>query len=1160
MARHYVFEVPNAQIPAKAPITVMSAWRKSLQDVIESGAQQILDHADGLHWRFRLSLLKELNKVLSNEDIAWAASHNGVVREQRRRYDYVETVRKYLGGARQLSDQQLQGVKKYLVAQMQLPPSDPILGAIRLGPKTRLVRSGADVTVEFDSADNLYEFFAERGFGRLALPRLVPRPMDVEPLDAAGRVKSDQRRERLSASLSEFLSTEPDTRPPKKKKSATTDGHQSQTKKYSYSRRPVFMIYGEHTRAMGLFVRDELDAYRLRDPAYRRVLAIDCQGLSGTELAEKIIGQKELDRSPEELAGVVLKALQKDPAIIVFKNFEPVLAGLDDAAIRAAARNFGLYDMFSRLVHHASNENRFIVLVSQALTDIDASYLYDVRLFTGLQPDTIDLNSQFEDIASHDPMLEVDGFRDPTLVKAIGCSQRYPGDVLAKLLAVANKLDNDELPAKWIVRAVNSNALEMAARRVFENSRFSNGQRKVLAAIALAEDRVELETLCEVLLKRVRSDDALSGQKKPGAGRSMQSSDVSDIAYRLAAEFKPLITEKEICEPDLHGEGHRVAFDMSAIFRQALLRVLESPRVDSDTRLWSRRVRRAISAIAFEQSETIESNVLATTEPDGSIDQVPSSIRRKLLSVLLLLASIDPDDGDEGDLEKAYAQIRQIEFSLIDGLLSQSHVYCQLKLQLWLCFQHLGFAGYSINVRYRERSGPLSLPLHPIGKLSPKKNLTIFTSLASGAFGAHELDYCDVVLSAANEYVAKHSEIADIRTNPELMRLWKIQCDLLVRRGRLADAEKYVRDRMVETEYYDEFDLAASVVDVHESLVRTEAEDLESSDEGVGRTSYYGVWSRLLARLGSVLRLQGAVRTDEAIECFEIASLFDNMTARQRAVARRDSVGDKSGSRDPFSKNPGVNGKPARAYLRCLASKARSCAADNPELSSHREKIDVLNRELGNHIEKDEAKVPSILVSVDRCIDIAIVKLANIDSSDPALLMQWANESERRFSRLSARSQGKRLHGAEACRLSVGRSVLFAEVMSKLNDDRAIQGVLKLRRVLLRKMLEQINEDARKIEASVSRVAENYNTPWSHAIDPMASLDGELARCFATAFYKSNRELLGFRQAHYERISVDELKSAVARIKRGMHRYSYFLRAPLLRSTEKLLGVKVATT
>ena len=1073
----------------------------------------------GLGWRWRLhELLLRFDGVLTREDIAWSLSH-GNARRRVDKGDGVPKLEHFLSsGTGRIRNEQVERLLDYLKGQM---------GAVDASCLTR-------------RCETLDEFRGHIKDFQLQRAKPIAPRIELDALDDMGRPARDDRSQRLASDVWRFLSPLP----------SQDNGSAAQPK-------PVFMLYAEHNRAMQSFVRHLVSCFADSDPLVRSVITINAREHDGRLLALTLLGESpdhcDVDDHPAALASAVKTRLDQQPAVVVVTHFDPILVSLSGAAMYAACRNNGMYDMLSRIIHTVSPATRFILLVNRRLTRVDASYLHDVRLFTQPERAACQVTPDYLN-----KVLGHSRFNGATLRQLCdGCAsaQRQPGDTLLSVLAIALSLD-PTLSREWVRSVINQNARREAVRACLQAITEPAVQSCVLIT-ALAEDRLEVTTLNRTL-QQVGGCPGLTPSAR-NLPTQISSAEIEQAHQRTIDALPGLVYEVKVEERDL-GHSRATALDMDSDFRRLVIDLLEQPGTPTVALTWSRQVRLAIGAKARDDHDQI-----MIRHPEASPERNPALFRRAILTTMLVLGAVDPiklqreseardklpaslgqdaldnPNASAGDLVRwCYDFIERLEHGPQPHRsyhLSASYAGHQLKLQLWLCFQHPGFSRPQGGVRGPERPGPSLSPPNSVASLSVEQNLEMFASLAVAAFGTHELEYCDMVLRATDSYIATlNKPLQSPGMALRITKMWKRQCDLLIRRGQLEEAEQFIRHRLREVRFFAWFPVSA----YHHRLPSEDDEPClgEHPTHILRPPLVFPVWSRLLGRLGEVLRLRGAARRHEALEAFELAERFD------------DAFATYASAKLPTTVKRGLSGRAARCMLRLLCADVRN-QHFNREHRTESAK-DTLRRVIA--VQRD-LLADGAVNPLQSSIDAAIQQFSKtIVGESRANWLAAAEVASSLLNEAQGKLHGRRLPGIELAHIPNARAVLLAQALAHYSPNRFnLLGATQRQR--LNKLARQVQQDAQRVIELVStHDTFTIGTPWRYSNAPLFALDASLAALVTRCFVRAHHTRLDGRRMNRTKLAAFDLDLTreFALLRAGLHKTGYYMRIDLLRGAQTL--------
>ncbi|MCH9672958.1 MAG: hypothetical protein K0U93_16100 [Gammaproteobacteria bacterium] len=1049
------------------------------------------DPAIGLGWRWRLRSLVERTN-LTVLDVAWAIDFGSKPRVVRRRDDgeielpkALSTTKNFIySGVGQFDAKRVSALMAFMTAQMGLDDIAPLTGYCA-------------TLEEFESR----------------LPNLRPASaiasrVDLELLPDAQHLRGDDaERAELREDFMGFL--DPDR----------------------LITKPVFLFYSEFSLRLQMFVRESVTR-ACASHAWTRALAVDASDTDAAGLVRAIAQTDVETKEPlEALAERAVSSLNAEPAILVILNFEPVLAGFDVAAVHGAIRNTGFHDMFLRILRRVSSGTRVVALSNRLLQRVEATYLYDVRHFQGLRA-PFSVGPVIAEIQDRARELGI----SPRILRN---ARDMPGDTLAYILQAANLSDE-----RRINSIIESQALDDTVEQCFFDRSLAGTTDAnqawvpaIVAVSALVEDRIKLATLFEVLGQVTQCP--LANAELPPIG----SWDAFCVTVRqVCRDFEHLVVPVQVSEPDLV-QGAQPALDLAPLFRESVIRLFERDGTPLARLRWARRVRRQVAAISRRDDQMIQAGIQRV-----DLEDEPAAYRRTILSIVLLLGSIDPTEL-EATPAAHYAQpdlplpdpyhprasasvvlaachqyIRELEGPQFR--LSASHAGCQLKLHLWLCFQHIGFArppGASSSLRDDLPAGPAPAPL---ALFSVRENVQMFISLALGALRSHELAICANVLSAADAFVRSQP----LNSTDVVLRskLWKIQVDLHLRRGELAEAERCVRDCLRQVGFFDRTEPAAFVSGKASALAQAHIEALPTEPEGRDAT---GASVRLLGRLGEVLRLRG--REVEAGNCFELALRLDQHFADADARTHL--------------------GQSARGYIHllCEQARARRLTKQGLERLDSAEKIQrLLTSPAGSSFDRIWSAIDDATLAFTH----VTLSLTHRDAVD-ALLRCYKNCVENEHT-----IRARRLHGVEVAQLVCTRVVLASRVLLDLEEQHLSQLRAAGAQFQLKELFQLMAADTdrvigliqthewRRLSPTSSRGSDICDDAVTMSAAPLVLLDAFVGRITQKLLENALQHPGGKPQGGRAR----HLGREISELRRQIHKLGYFKIAPIVARLESL--------
>ena len=725
--------------------------------------------------------------------------------------------------------------------------------------------------------------------------------------------------------------------------------------------------------------------------------------------------------------------------------------GLEGASVRAACRTLGIFDLFSRIAKGNSGATRFILLVPQQLSTVNASYLFDVRRFTAVAPDTPHLRMYLKQIyqtqsARVDPKSDLATSSDKprymkVLCDSIQAARQFPNDTM---LAMLNALYSDttlRLSSDELIEAVRSNAQDWICSRLLHLFKDSRLALDILAVTALAEDRLRIDTLVEVLkeLSRQQSSGGDSQMRYPEViGHGIMADHLRKPVKVLKEKLPTLFFEDSI---RLHADSAaQPMYDLEPVFRAAMLRVLELNRFRSPENAMTvdeaNLVRRTIAdrAEAFMEIElgsstsewpirrsVVQFGILAVLLRTQSLQVEPERRGEKFRQTAALEAD-RADDQDSATLRKAVAIIERLENCAGKYTLSSSHLGLQTKLQLWLLIQRIGRPRTRAAAHYSHYHGSALATPRPLTRFfNEKENGEMLTSLAVGAMELNLGDFAEQVISTASAYLQTVRLNAGLRTYDALdasaAKLHKLQTDLLVSKGFLNEAELFVRNELSAFGFYEVFPLGWSI---HSSQTKP-VDYLRDKLGGSLDARRMLAWSRLLVRLGIVLSQMGGLRHGEAQQSFELASTLDQTC--------RADFGDRSCR---VNGGFGLRGKGAQTYFRLLCESAVTKRQEDALVLC--EKARLIRKLI--YQSKDEDGIQPVgpespRYQVENRIDAAYSRLIDTrTAADPRTWLEdWlsvANEEIASLTELRDQLRGERLLGSVLCHLYSTQALIAA--------------------------------------------------------------------------------------------------------------------------------------
>lgn len=435
------------------------------------------------------------------------------------------------------------------------------------------------------------------------------------------------------------------------------------------------------------------------------------------------------------------------------------------------------------------------------------------------------------------------------------------------------------------------------------------------------------------------------------------------------------------------------------------------------------------------------------------------------------------------------------------------------------------------------------LPPQAIVGFSTEQNIEMFISIAIGALGAHEIDYCEMVLTTAENFIGQLSNKEQKKHALRLVKIAKIQCDLLIQRGHLEDAEKYIRDQLNTNNFYEYFDLGSGA-SVNEKTIYSVLKQIEKSKANSARQ--FAVWSRLLGRLGVILHMIGVRRTEDAENAFKIASLLDSVVEKRYG---------KNG------RNIGLKGKAARQYVRFLMDRSFSetISRDPERASQYIKEARSVRERTKNNPHDDQA-----LEQVEDAIDTATIEFAeNLNNARSNLLaggLAAVKTAKIDLDKAKIPIEGHRLHGIEQTRIAAARLGLLSQflcclVESDLTGQSIGYGVG-------REIVADIEADVRLVKSILEPESTGgKRKAWQAAQHTIQMLDAELALCLARTYrFAGSHEASPYAKTKTESQAIhDELRERLRSLRYRLNRHRYFRNNRSKLIIEKLLAESAET-
>ncbi|MDJ0710604.1 MAG: hypothetical protein QNJ14_09450 [Woeseiaceae bacterium] len=1138
------------RIEAKSPRSVARLARQHWTD----------DHGIGWRWRF-CAFVERHERTIGIDDVA-SEIEKSERREGKKARNYTTILRGYISsGRRPLAESRQEAVERCLRDD-----------------------GGIDAEAFFNSEKIFTEKQLRAAVEALEVHQPQKRELDLDHLQDCDFNFEDEGRKLFADEVTAFLQTDKDI--------------QSENRK-----RNVCVVFSEHVREMHGTLRKLLVEHHKGDFLKRPTIVIDGTTGQPQSVYEKIVADDGRPRATEisEMAHEIVRQLELKPSIVVITNFEPVLLGLGGASVKAACRNLGAYDLIARVAKSLSNNSRFILVVNHEIVVATTSYIHGAIEFpplSGNQPNQIEV---IDEMLQHADMVRLSA---PTRA-AIMRTRQFPSDIQLALIDYAGR--HKLCSTGTLIECIRTGAIDFLASLtlsdVCERSGFSEGRRSamseedrimylVLLVSALAEDRVELITIVRTL-KRVFDESSVDTETVLRSANKLE---------KLIPDLFSVATISIGVDP----EEKKLA-DLSPTFRSSLLRVIEERSYPADSSIPSAdivaKTRRCIAKIAREKFK-------GSIEGDKSrLAHEPRVIRYALLSVLLYLASIRSDSTETKIEDREYAsrgtpKVRfqesidrralRLAYRILEDLenthgedgyaLSRSKVGLQLKLQLWLLFQHTGRSHPRIGLRYREYLGPAASSPVRLRRLHAGENLNMFASLAVASFGLNLDSYGQLVITAAERYVThlkriKHPSFGNRDTRLKRVKLQKIQIDLLMRSGSLRDAEHYCRDCLAESGFYRDQHFGRLCDEQGRILLHLipPIEDLVSVASGdETMVSSYMVWTRLLGRLGVILSLGGHHRQDEATAAFETAYRYERATGE---LARATGIEIASG----------FLGVTSSAYFRhqCLivrsGSDAKSIQARFREanLGNGNLRPDESRRQRAGfdsaleHVAQTSAQGVDLAsgpaYAIQRAVDNTYHQLlknsASLDdseppASDPDWLSGWlttALEEIEAFSELHELLKGERVDGFEMARsyvfqmLIVAYGILaIARRLSRLEDSKDIE-------LLVTDSYKPLDEEGERAKGNLDRLlgevgsAASMRHPLIDTTRLLCDSVQQTVRCEIDAKYRGESKEWKQWGGGKRSVRVRELQEKLTEAESAMQRDGFFQHEQLLTRSQELV-------